>query len=80
MITDMVKTILLAEDDVALRRVLGIALGRAGYNILPTARLNDLMMRLRAGEGDLLICDIFMPDGDARDILQDIQDIRPDCL
>ncbi len=72
------KTILLAEDDNAIRTVLNQTLTRAGYEVLPTGNLSTMWNWASRGEGDLLITDVALPDGDAFDLIPKIKNIRQD--
>ncbi|SFZ82118.1 two-component system, NtrC family, nitrogen regulation response regulator GlnG [Devosia enhydra] len=71
-------TILLADDDAAIRMVLNQALTRAGYEVRPTGNLSTMWNWVSRGEGDLLITDVMMPDGNAFDIMPKIKKLRPD--
>src|ERR1044072_7089927 len=74
----MSHTILLASDDAAIRMVLNQALTRAGYEVRPTGNLSTIWNWVSRGEGDLLITDVAMPDGNAFDIMPKIKKLRPD--
>jgi two-component system nitrogen regulation response regulator GlnG len=71
-------TVLLADDDAAIRMVLNQALTRAGYEVRPTGNLSTMWNWVSRGEGDLLITDVMMPDGNAFDIMPKIKKLRPD--
>ncbi len=71
------STILLADDDDAIRTVLHKALIRAGYDVRMTSNVTTLWKWASAGEGDLIVTDVVMPDGNAFDLLPRIQKIRP---
>ena len=71
-------TILLADDDGAIRMVLNQALTRAGYEVRPTGNMSTMWNWVTRGEGDLLITDVMMPDGNAFDIMPKIKKLRPD--
>ena len=70
--------ILLAEDDSAIRMVLNRTLTRAGYEVQPTGNLSTLWNWITRGEGDLLITDVSLPDGDAFDLMPKIRNLRKD--
>ena len=72
------QTILLADDDAAIRMVLNQALSRAGYEVRPTGNLSTLWSWESRGEGDLVLSDIAMPDGNAFEIMPKIKKQRPD--
>ncbi len=71
-------TILLAEDDAAIRMVLNQALSRAGYEVRPTGNLSTMWNWVSRGEGDLLITDVGLPDGNAFEIMPKIKKMRKD--
>ncbi len=70
--------ILLADDDTAIRTVLNQALSRAGYQIRSTGNVATLWNWIAQGEGDIVITDVVMPDGNAFDLLPRIRNMRPD--
>jgi two-component system nitrogen regulation response regulator GlnG len=74
----MSHTVLLADDDAAIRMVLNQALTRAGYEVRPTGNLSTMWNWASRGEGDLLITDVAMPDGNAFDIMPKVKKLRPD--
>lgn len=73
-----VGTILVADDDAAIRTVLSQALGRAGYQVRATGQASVLWRWIAAGEGDLVVTDVVMPDENAFDLLPRIKKLRPD--
>ena len=70
--------ILVADDDAAIRTVLNQALARAGYEVRATGTAAALWRWVQAGEGDLIITDVVMPDENAFDLLPRIKKLRPD--
>ncbi|MEM6461642.1 MAG: nitrogen regulation protein NR(I) [Pseudomonadota bacterium] len=71
-------TILVADDDAAIRTVLNQALSRAGYDVRITSNAATLWRWVAAGEGDLVVTDVVMPDENAFDLLPRIKKARPD--
>ena len=71
-------TILVADDDRSIRTVLTQALGRAGYQVRSTGTASMLWRWVEEGEGDLVITDVMMPDGNGLDLIPRIRRIRPD--
>src|SRR5215218_1078771 len=63
-------SILVADDDTAIRTVLNQALSRAGYEVRLTGNAATLWRWVSQGEGDLVITDVVMPDENAFDLLQ----------
>jgi CheY-like chemotaxis protein len=58
----MPATILVCDDDSAIRTVLNQALGRAGYDVRTTGTAAGLWRWISAGEGNLVITDVVLPD------------------
>lgn len=71
-------TILIADDDTAIRTVLNQALGRVGYDVRATGNASTLWRWASSGEGDLVITDVMMPDENGLDLLPRIKKVRPD--
>ena len=71
-------TILVADDDAAIRTVLNQALSRAGYDVRITSNAATLWRWIAAGDGDLVVTDVVMPDENAFDLLPRIKKARPD--
>jgi len=72
------RTILIADDDRAIRTVLSQALGRAGYNVRATSTAATLWRWVEDGEGDLVITDVVMPDENGLDLVPRIRRVRPE--
>ena len=70
--------ILVADDDAAIRTVLNQALSRAGYDVRVTSNAGTLWRWVAAGEGDLVITDVVMPDENAFELLPRIKRVRPE--
>lgn len=71
-------SVLVADDDAAIRTVLNQALSRAGYDVRITSNAATLWRWVSAGDGDLVITDVVMPDENAFDLLPRIKKSRPD--
>jgi two-component system, NtrC family, nitrogen regulation response regulator GlnG len=71
------KTILLADDDSAIRTVLSQALTRAGYTVRATSTASALWRWVSEGLGDAIITDVILPDENAFDVLPRIKKMRP---
>jgi len=70
--------ILVADDDAAIRTVLNQALSRAGHQVRVTSNVATLWRWVAAGEGDLVITDVVMPDENIFNLLPRIRKARPD--
>lgn len=73
----MTPTILVADDDAAIRTVLNQALVRAGYEVRMTGNAATLWRWINEGEGDLVITDVVMPDENGLDLIPRIKKVRP---
>ena len=71
-------TILIADDDAAIRTVLNQALARAGYSPQATSNAATLWRWVAEGRGDAVITDVIMPDENAFDLIPRIKKARPD--
>ncbi len=70
--------VLIADDDKNLRTILAQALTRAGAKVRATATLSTLWRWLEEGEGDVVLTDVNLLDGDALEILPRMKAKRPD--
>ena len=66
-------TILVADDDAAIRTVLNQALSRAGYTVRLTSNATTLWRWVSSGDGDLVITDVMMPRMDGLTLAQRIK-------
>jgi two-component system, NtrC family, nitrogen regulation response regulator GlnG len=71
-------SILVADDDGAIRTVLNQALSRAGYEVRSTSNAATLWRWVSQGEGDLVITDVVMPDENAFELIPRIKKLRPE--
>ncbi len=71
-------SILVADDDAAIRTVLNQALSRVGHDVRVTSNAATLWRWVAEGEGDVVLTDVVMPDGNAFDLLPRIRRTRPD--
>jgi two-component system nitrogen regulation response regulator GlnG len=74
----MAPTILVCDDDSAIRTVLNQALGRAGYDVRTTGTAAGLWRWISAGEGNLVITDVVLPDESGFDLIPRIKRMRPE--
>ena len=71
-------TILVADDDRAIRTVLSRALGEMDCDVRVTGNAAMLWRWISDGIGDVVITDVVMPDENGLDLLPRIRKIRPD--
>src|SRR5580658_3431154 len=72
------STILIADDDRAIRTVLSQALGRLGHEVRTTGNAATLWRWVSDGEGDLVITDVVMPDENGLDLVPRMKKLRPE--
>lgn len=68
--------VLLADDDNSLRTILSESLVRAGYEVVSLENGNQLMDEVCSGNGDIVLTDVIMPDGDGIDLIPKIKKLR----
>jgi len=72
------STVLVADDDSAIRTVLNRALARAGYVVRSTSNAATLWRWVSQGEGEVVVTDVVLPDENAFDMLPRIRKSRPE--
>ncbi|MDC0247094.1 nitrogen regulation protein NR(I) [OCS116 cluster bacterium] len=70
------KTLIIAEDDESIRLVTSRYLQDLGYEIFIATNLKELWKLIESNEGDVLITDVMLPDGELFDILPQIVEYR----
>jgi len=68
--TALDERVLVVEDDAALRELLVQELADRGYSVNEAGDKAAALIRLRAGDFDLVVSDIRLPDGSGLDILK----------
>ncbi len=75
----MASTILVADDDEAIRTILTKALIRAGYLVRSTPNTDTLWQWIKDGIGDLIISDVVIPGNvNGLDLITKIKDFNSD--
>ncbi len=74
----MEGSVIIADDDRSLRMILAQALSRAGCKVRATGTLSTLWRWLEDGEGEVLVTDVMMPDGDTIELIPRIKKKRPE--
>jgi CheY-like chemotaxis protein len=74
------KTIMLVEDEPSIRRLVGTALRRGGYQVLEAANGLEAIDRFAAhqDEVDLLITDVRMPQMAGPELIRRLRASKPD--
>ncbi len=60
----MSKTIMIVDDAPSVRRVVGMALKEAGYQVIEASDGKDAVSKLGGAKLNLIICDLNMPNMD----------------
>jgi two-component system chemotaxis response regulator CheY len=72
----MAKTIMVVDDSISIRQVVGIALKQAGYEVIEACDGNDALVRLNALSGqkvNLIISDVNMPNMDGITFVRELK-------
>jgi two-component system nitrogen regulation response regulator GlnG len=73
----MSATVIVADDDAAIRTVVRQALVRAGYQVRLTETAAGLVKLVGEGVGDVVISDVILPDGNGLDTIPTLLAMRP---
>ncbi|MEO7271421.1 MAG: response regulator [Vicinamibacterales bacterium] len=73
------ETILLVEDEPAVRRLVAVSLERAGYRVLEARDGSEgvALFEAHAPAVDLLITDVRMPEMDGASLVRELRDRAP---
>jgi CheY-like chemotaxis protein len=63
------RRILIVDDDAGIRLLLRTFLRRLGYRMLEAGNGRDALRKMRAGEADLVVMDLMMPEVSGWDVL-----------
>lgn len=74
------KSILLIDDDVSLRRVTEYTLTQAGYQVETAADGRSGLERFRSLKSAMVITDVQMPDLNGTEVLKAVKQERPETL
>ena len=76
---EAVATILLVEDEPAVRRLASRVLVRAGYRVIEAESAPDALDRIQGGaEPDLVLTDVIMPGMSGGELAERLRTLRPD--
>ena len=73
-------TILVAEDEPLLRRILTGLFEEAGYRVVVAATGREALERFAESKPDLVVTDIRMPEMDGIELLERLKTVDPDVL
>lgn len=67
------RTLLVVEDTDAIRKLLSMVLGSAGFSIVEAENGEAALLKLETTIPDLIICDLIMPVMDGEAFLQELK-------
>ena len=70
--------IVIIDDEEAIRRLLRIALERAGYEVETASEGNAGLRSCRESKTDLVITDLVMPEKEGIETIQELRRVYPD--
>jgi two-component system response regulator PilR (NtrC family) len=70
--------LLVVDDERNIREVLRIVLEGEGYDVAEASSYAEALRELEGGNFDLVICDIFLPDGNGLDLVRAYHPGHPD--
>jgi len=70
----MAKTVMIIDDSISLRQVVGIALSSAGYDVLEACDGKDALSKLTGQKIHLMVCDVNMPNMDGISFLKAVKE------
>lgn len=71
----MTKTIMIIDDSMSLRQVVGIALTGAGYDVIEASDGQDALAKLTGQKIHLMLCDVNMPNMDGISFLKALREV-----
>lgn len=69
--------ILLIDDEPMLRKLVGRILELEGYEVMKTADRRSALDWLRENEAQVILCDVFLPDGNGVEMVAELQQLAP---
>ncbi len=73
----MTTTVIVADDDAAIRTVVRQALSRAGYEVKLIDTAAGLVKLIEEGIGDVVVTDVILPDANGLDTIPKLLALRP---
>lgn len=73
------RRMLVVEDHEATRDVLCRLLARRGHEVTTAGTMAEGLERFKAGEFDLVLSDLGLPDGNGMELVSQMRRIRPVC-
>ena len=71
-------TVLVADDDASIRTIIAESLGNEGFDVIAVDCGSALWQHVEEEVGDVLVCDVVMPDVDGLELVPRIRRRRPE--
>ena len=72
------EKILIIDDEPAIRSLLARIIGLEGYEVSQAQSCEDGLVKTRKLDPDVVICDVFLPDGNGIDFIRRLKEVLPD--
>jgi two-component system chemotaxis response regulator CheY len=69
----MAKTIMVVDDSISIRQVVGLALKQAGYDVIEGVDGKDALSKLNGQKVNLIISDVNMPNMDGISFVRELK-------
>ncbi len=76
---NMVKELLILDDDNALRRTLSRAMVQRGFSVMQASSVKEAREQIQITSPDFAILDLKLEDGNGLEIVPALRNLRPDC-
>ena len=74
----MMNTILIIDDEPIIRKLLGRVMELEGYEVFQAADRASGLKLLTAKTPQLVLCDVFLPDGNGVEMVKEIKELQPE--
>ncbi|MEG1648751.1 MAG: sigma-54 dependent transcriptional regulator [Rikenellaceae bacterium] len=71
--------VLVIDDEPQIRTLLARIISLEGYDVLQAENLKIAVRQLSTYQPDIVLCDVFLPDGNGVEFVPQIKSILPDC-
>ncbi len=72
--------VLVLDDDAAMRKLVSLLLGRAGYKVDTVTKGNDAITAIAAGQYTAILLDLMMPHEGGMTVMKHLRESQPDLL
>ncbi len=71
-------TVLVADDDASIRTIIAESLDNEGFDVIAVDCGSAVWQHVEEGVGDVLVCDVVLPDVDGLELVPRIRRLRPE--